>query len=144
MDSLFIWPNVRKHQSHLTTTQKDLIYITMIWKHLHVPVLRSASIFLWTKLSKYLHLLQDTVETGRLACSWGAGDVEAAGETLQHLLLQEAADGGSLSFSGQEPLGDGGVERLLHAVKPRLWQRNSAFNKAADTGTKQLSRGWFL
>lgn len=75
-------------------------------------------------MSKYLHLLQDTVETGRLASARSSGDVEAAGETLQHLLLQERPDGRPLGLPGQEPLGDGGVERLLHALKPRLWRRN--------------------
>lgn len=75
--------------------------------------------------SKYLHLLHHTVEAGRLAGPWSSRDVEAAGEPLQDLLLQEGSDGRSLGLSGQQPLGDGGVQRLLHALKPRLWRRNT-------------------
>lgn len=72
---------------------------------------------------KYLHLLQDTVEAGSLARPRGSGDVEAAGPALQDLLLQEGPDGRLFGLAGQEPPGDGGVERLLHALKSGLWRR---------------------
>lgn len=72
----------------------------------------------------YLHLLQHTAQAGRLAGSWSSGDVKAGGEPPQHLLLQEGPDGGSLGLSGQETLGDGGVEGLLHALEPGLCRRS--------------------
>ncbi len=88
---------------------------------------------------KYLHLLQHTVEAGRLAGSRGSGDVEAAGETLQNRLLQERSNGCSLGFPGQEALGDSGVERLLHALKPRLWKTNHKVKGDAINRTEEKS-----
>lgn len=65
----------------------------------------------------YLHFLKSTVEAGGLARPWGSRDVEAARVTLQNFLLQKRSDGFPFSLSGQEPLWDGSVERLLHILK---------------------------
>lgn len=62
--------------------------------------------------------MENTAEAGSLARPWGSRDVEAAGAPLQDLLLQERPDGVPLGLAGQEPVWDGGVERLLHALKP--------------------------
>lgn len=61
--------------------------------------------------------MEDTAETGGLARPRSSRDVEAAGPTLQDLLLQEGPDGSTLGLAGQESVWDGGVERLLHALE---------------------------
>lgn len=65
----------------------------------------------------YLHFMENTVEAGGLARPWGSRDVEAARATLQDFLLQERPDGFPLGLAGQQPVWDGGVERLLHTLK---------------------------
>lgn len=72
----------------------------------------------------YLHLLEDTVEAGRLARPRSPGDVEAAGATLEDLLLQEGPDGVPLGLAGQQPVRDGGVERPLGALELGLCRKN--------------------
>lgn len=80
----------------------------------------------------HLHLLHDAFDTGRLAGARSPGDVEAAGLLLQQRLVQEAADGRLLGVPGQEALGDGGVERLLHAVEPRFWGEGREQDESGD------------
>lgn len=60
--------------------------------------------------------------------------------------MQEAADGGLLGLPGQEALGEGGVERLLHAVEAGFWgkgggRRREAMVKFGKEKTKQQTAG---
>ena len=77
-----------------------------------------------TESYQYLHLLQDAVEAGGLPGAGCSGDVEAAGDSLQGFVSQEAPDGVSLHLAGQKTLGEGRVQSLLHAQEPRLCRGN--------------------